>query len=170
MVQEWMNDDGLYLRYGADKTIVNPTGEYVTTGPQRMVEVRNLDLTALTTTAVIVGNSTLLPKMRIEKVEVIARSAAATGTSAALNIGIIRTTRLTGTSGYDIDGLVEALAVTAMDAAGETTVLTAPVSGTSVGDVIGTTLANPYYIIASTSTGTFTQGTVDVRIYYTAIV
>lgn len=158
----WLND-GLLKKFGVEKTVVNKAGEYVTTGAIREIEV-NIDLTALTTTDAIMSDTTWIPaNVRIQDVQVITKTVATTGTSAALNVGLIRNDR---TTMVDADGFVEALAVTAMDAAGETTTLSAPVSGTSVGNLIGTTIANTGYITAATSTGTFTAGEAIVKIRY----
>ncbi len=160
-----LHNTGLYQKYGTDKATPTTAGEYVTTGPQRMIECR-IDLTDLTETETIQSDVVFFPKMRIEKVEVVTRTAATSGGTPALDVGLIRQDRSTE---IDYNGLVEALAMTSMDAAGETVSLTAPVSGTSVGDLIGTTLANSGYISASrTTSDAFTAGVVDVRIYFSA--
>jgi hypothetical protein len=159
----YTNSDGLYLKYGTEKGVSTTAGEYRTVGALREVEFK-LTLTSLTTTPAIVSDVTELPAgARIQEVEVITTTVATTGSSAALNVGTIQLNR---TTTVDADGLVEALAVTALDAAGETTILRAPVSGTSVGDQIGTSLANTCFITASTSTGTFTAGAATVKVRY----
>lgn len=161
----WLNEDGLYLKYGTEKTTANKAGEYVTTGPLRMIEVL-IDLTALTETETVQSDVTFFPKMRIERVDVVTRTAATSGGTPALDVGLYRMDR---TTAIDADGLVEALAMTAMDAAGETTSLSAPTTGTSVGNLIGTTTSLPAYITASrTTSDAFTAGAVAVRIFYTA--
>lgn len=159
----WHNADGLYIQYGTEKTTPNAAGEYFTLGSLKEVEAY-IDLTTLTTSDSIISDTTFIPKgVRIEEVQVVTLDGATTSDSAALNVGLIQTNR---SSVIDDDGLVEALAASAMSDDGETTSLRAPVSGTSVGDLIGTTTANVALLIASTSTGTFTAGEVLVRIRY----
>src|SRR6478736_826811 len=110
----YSNSDGLYLKFGTEKGVANTAGEYRTNGALREVEFK-LTLANLTTANSIVSDVTELPAgARIQEVEVITTAVAATGTSAALNVGVIRLDR---TTVVDADGLVEALAVTALDAA-----------------------------------------------------
>lgn len=165
----WMNNDGLYLKYGTERTVPNVAGDYRTVGALREIEIK-LNATmmkALTTANTIVSDVTELPAgVVVEEVEVVATTVATTGSSAALNLGTIRKDR---TTVIDADGLLEAAAVTTIDAAGEKTVYRAPVSGTGVGDQIGVATTYPCYIIASTSTGTFTDGAVTIRIKYKVV-
>lgn len=165
MVQSWMNSDGLYKKYGTDAATVNNCGEYVTTGPQRMIEVTISDLTALGSSAAptIVSDQTFFPKMRIEKVEIINTTAATSGGSATLSIGLIRTDR---TTEIDYDGFVAQAALSTFNTAGETNSMT--VGSTAAGALLGTTTTNPGYIVAYYGTAVFTAGAVKVRIYYSA--
>lgn len=159
----WYNSDGLYVKFGTEEAQVGKAGMYRTAGPQQMCELTISDLTALTTTGVIQDYNVVLPKnARIEKVEVITTTAVTSGGSATLDIGLIRTDTSTA---YDDDGLVAALALTSFDSAGETAALT--VGSTSAGALIGTTLANNGYLVASYNTAAFTAGAIKVRIYYT---
>lgn len=163
MPQNWYNADGLYLEFGTDKTTAKRAGEFKTVDGTHTVEF-DLDLVGLTTSNTIIDDTVQIPAgVRVLEVQVIATTVATTGTSAALNVGLIRTDR---TTAYDADGLVEAAAVTTIDALGETTIYRAPVSGTGVGDLVGTVLANTGLLVASTSTGTFTAGAVKVRVLY----
>lgn len=163
MAQNWKNADGLYLEFGTDKVVPKRAGEFKTVDGTHTVEL-DLDLTVLTTDDLILDDTCQLPAgARVIEVQVITTEAATTGTSATLNIGTIRTDR---TTVVDDDGLVEALAATALSELGEYTVLRSPVGGTSVGDQIGTALANTVLLIGSTGTGTFTDGTAKIRVLY----
>lgn len=158
----WYNSDGLYIKFGTDQATAGKAGEYRTNGAQRVVELSIPALTALTTTGVIQDDHVVLPAgARIEKVEVVTKTAATSGGAATLDIGLIRTDRSTA---YDDDGLVAAAALTTIDAAGETTSLT--VGSTGAGALIGTTLANNGYLVASYNTAAFTAGAVTVRVYF----
>lgn len=158
----WYNSDGLLVSYGIEEGTAGKAGEYLTAGPQQMVELTLPALTALTSTAVIQDYNTIVPRgCRIEKVEVITTTAATSGGAATLNIGLIRTDT---TTAYAATGFVNALALTSIDAAGETTVLT--VGSTGAGTLIGTTLANNGYIVANWGTAAYTAGAVRCRVYY----
>lgn len=158
----WYNNDGLYIKYGTEEATVGKAGEYEWDGPQRFVELRIPDLTALTTTGVIQDYNCVIPKNAfIEKIEVVTKTAATSGGSATLDIGLIRTDT---TTAYDDDGLVAALALTTHDAAGETTTITK--GGTGAGALVGTVLANNGYLVASYNTAAYTAGALDIRIYF----
>lgn len=160
----WFNSDGLYLEFGTDKATPTTGGEYVTTGQLREIQF-DLTLSTLTTSPAIpnVVDTTFVPKnVRIEEVELVVTTAA-TGATAVLNIGLMSTDRSTVVAA---GGFVNALALTAIDAAGEKTVLR--VGSTGAGTLIGTTIANPGHICADFDTAAFTAGVISVRIrYYT---
>lgn len=161
----WYNSDGLYVKFGTEEATAGKAGAYRTAGPQQMIELTISDLTALTTTGVIQDYNVVVPKnARIEKVEVITTTDATSGGSATLDIGLIRTDTSTA---YDDDGLVAALALASFNSAGETVALT--VGSTSAGNLIGTTLANNGYLVASYNTDSFTAGAIKVRVYYTRV-
>ena len=161
----WYNSDGLYVTFGTEEAQAGKAGMYRMAGPQQMCELTLDTLTGLTTTGVIQDYNTVLPKnARIEKVEVITTTDVTSGGSATLDIGLIRTDT---TTAYDDDGLVAALALASFNSAGETASLTVGV--TSAGALIGTTLANNGYLVASYNTAAITAGAIKVRIYYTRV-
>lgn len=158
----WYNSDGLYVKFGTEQATASDAGEYRTNGPQRLIELSIDTMTGLTTTGVIQDDVTVLPAgARIEKVEVVTKTAATSAGAATLDIGIIDTDRSTA---IDDDGLVAALALTSIDAAGETTELTK--GSTGAGALIGTTLAANGLLVASYNTAAYTAGAVKVRIYF----
>lgn len=157
----WYNADGLYVKFGQEEAASGKVGMVRTAGPQQMAEIF-LDLTTLTSSAVILDYNAVLPKSaRIEKIEVIAQTAATSGGSATLSVGLVRTDTTTNISDT---ALISALALTAYDAAGETTSIT--VGGTGAGSSLGTTLANNGYITAKYGTAAFTAGALRIRVYY----
>ena len=161
----WLNKDSLYLKYGTDKTVPNIGGEYKTYGALREIEFK-LDLTKLTTSAVIIDDTVFFPKgARLEEVELVALTAAdSSSDTAALNIGLVKTDRSTA---IDADGIVKALAQTAVDTTGEKAVLRKGTSG--VGDLVGTPTTSVGYFTADYDTEAFTQGVVLVRVRYAMI-
>ena len=155
----WNNQDGLYLKYGVEKTVPTKAGEYVTTGALREWEVK-LDLTTLALTpAVVVGDTTLIPSgLRLEEIEVVVETAGV-GATATLNLGLIREDR---TTAYAPTGLLAAFPIGSLDAAGEKTVVR--VGSTGAGTLLGTTTAFAGHITADADAALFTQGTVFIRI------
>jgi hypothetical protein len=162
----WLDPDGLFRKIGTDKATPNKAGEYKTYGGMRTIEILNLDLTTLTTTPVIISDQTFYPKLKVDSVEVLTNTAATTGTSAALDIGLIQTDR---TTVVDADGILDSLAVTAISAAGEKTITSGDPAAGGVGAFAATAPTVPGYITAATSTGTFTAGNVTIRIHYRAV-
>lgn len=161
MVQSWYNNDGLQLFYGVDKTTTEAAGEYRTNGPLREIEVR-IDLTSLATgSQTILSNTVFFPKMRIEEVVLEVQTAATSGGSATLDVGLISTDRSTE---IDYDGFIAAEVLTAINTAGKRITY---VNGTSkAGALIGTTTATVGHLVAKAGTAVFTAGVVYVRIKY----
>lgn len=157
--------NNLYKKYGTDRATATTAGEYTMVGDMHVVEAV-LTLSALTETETIVADTTFLPAgMRIQNVELLTVTAAATGV--AIDVGLIKVSDRS--TEVDYDGLLAAAPTAVMDLAGERTVYTAattvPASATGTGALIGTTLAYNSHISASRTTATaFTAGVVKLRI------
>ena len=185
MVQNYLTKSNLFLQYGSDKAFPELWGEYLQFGSNRVIE-GTLDLVgtgypagAVSTTSTaptIISNTEIFPGgpqtsgvqattggLFIEKVEVVAEIATASGTS--WNLGLIKMDRATIPSGYGtslISGEVAATFATAGN------YVTYTVGTTHAGSLIGSGPAiatGPYYLTCYT-TGTFTTGQLKVRIYY----
>lgn len=171
MSQNYTTFSKLFLQFGTDKAIPETFGDYVTFGANRSIE-GVIDLTKLSTTAIIISNTTFFPAVPgsygtfIEKIELIPEVAATTGTAATLSIGLVQTDRTTVPASYGT-ALVNALAqtsLTPLDA-----VYTIVGGTTGAGGLLGSGPASataPYYMTAATGTGTFTAGQLRVRILY----
>jgi hypothetical protein len=163
----WLNNDGLYLQFGTSKTTPETAGEYVSYGANRVVEVL-IDLTTLTTSATIQSNTTIFPdgaNIFIEKVELVAETGCATGTS--LSVGLIQMDRATIPSGYSASLVSAYDAATNLANAGEAVTFFQNTSG--AGSLVGSFPASatgPYYITALHATTAYTTGKVKVRVYY----
>lgn len=157
----WLNQDQLYLKHGTEKTVPNKAGEYRNVGGLREVEVK-IDLAQVGTNPTILSDVTFIPAgVRIEEVEVVVTVAATSGGAAALNLGLVRTDRTTAISA---NGLLAAIALTAIDAAGEKVVYRVGTAG--AGSLIGTTTANVGYLTADFDTAAYTAGQIIVRVRY----
>jgi hypothetical protein len=157
----WTNNDGLYIKFGTEEATAGTAGEFRTNGAERVVRAK-LTLTGLGTAAAIQDQHTVIPAgVRISEVKIINETAATSGGSAVLNIGLQRLDRSTE---LDYDGLVAAAALATFNAAGETQTLTA--GSTGAGALVGTTTAYPGYITADYDTAAFTAGVLQVEIKY----
>ena len=166
----WLNNDGLYIQYGTQKAVPEVAGDYLSYGETRDIEA-TIVLSTLTTTPTIISNTTFFPlngQVFIESVNIDTEVAAAGGTS--FSVGLMGTDRTTITpSPYGNTTLVNVLATATMSA-GSSTTLTGGVTG--AGTIVGTqpaaaTQGSGY--ITATVAGTFTAGTVKVRIRYRGI-
>lgn len=162
MAISWTNSDGLAVRFGATEGTVSVAGQYEDTiGGVNVTEVY-ITLTGLTATAgeTILADNVMIPAgARIKAVEIINKTAATSGGSAVLNVGLVKQDR---TTAIDADGLVAAQALTSHDTAGERTYLTPGV--TAAGALIGTTLTDPGLLVADYDTAAYTAGVLIVRV------
>lgn len=164
MPTPWMNDDGLYIKFGTDKADAVNGGEYNVLGGEHWVEF-DLDLTTLGSSAAIINDVVFLPKnVRVERVEVIVLTATA-GTSSNLNLGLMKFDR---TTAIDADGLLAAADAFHTSAAGVTTVYYTDT--TEAGVLIGDDSGNdPGYFCAFYDTGAYTDGLLKIRVFWTKV-
>jgi len=166
----YVNPDGLVLKFGTEKATANTAGEYGDALRDRQFIEVKIDLTTLTTTDKVQSYQVFFPKnARIESVQIAGLTAAVTGSSALLNVGLSRTD-LSSSGGVgtqvDFDGILAAATTAQMTLGIETTITK---GGTSAGALLGSgaaATANPAYITAATTTGTYSAGLVNVRIAY----
>lgn len=162
----WYNTDGLYLKYGTTKAVPNIGGDFRMPGELRVMEIKIPDLTTLTSTAAIIDDTLFVPtNCIIEQVETVSDTAATSGGSATLNIGLMKLDRTTTISDT---ALVNAMALTSIDGTGEKTTLV--LGSTGAGSKIGTNIGTDVgYITAKYGTAAFTAGAVTVRIKYRGV-
>lgn len=165
----WLNPDGLYVQYGTSKAVPTTTGDYLSYGETREIE---LTVTLANTAAgatTILGNTTFFPSnVFIEQVEMDVEVAAAGGTS--FSVGTVRTDRVTtGTGGTAVDSFISGEVLATVTPAGKKVIYTAGVA--HVGSAVGTTTSftDGGVYIALTNTGTFTNGVMKIRIKYRGI-
>jgi hypothetical protein len=158
----WLNSDGLYIKLGQTEGVASDVGEYVTTGPLRMIEWTLQAATSLTASYAVQEPTTVVPKgARIEKVEVEVLTACTSGGSATLDVGLYRVDQTTELDG---DGFVAAAALATINTAGK--LLTLINGATGAGALVGTTLANNGVFVARYNTAAFTAGKLAVRVWY----
>lgn len=161
----WQNSDGLFLQYGTSKAVPTTAGDYLSYGEWRDIEF-TLNLASLTTSPTIIANTTFLgTNIFIESVNIDTEVAAAGGTS--LSIGTMRMDRSTVVSSINI---VNSL-VTASMAQGNSVTLVggSGSAGALVGNTVTSQLPDGCAYLTATVAGTFSAGTVKVRIRYRGI-
>lgn len=164
---EWLNDDGLLVRFGANEAQVTRGGQFaMTDGPRHIAQV-TIDLASLPTAASgdeqIVADNVIIPDNAfIEKVEVLVIEEPTTAGAPNLDLGLVRLDR---TTEIDFNGLLAAAdAFEDGTDVGELHVF--DTTTTESGALIGTQITNPGLITASADTADWTDGTLQVRIYY----
>lgn len=165
MSNTWFNQDGLFIRYGQREVEVQDTGIFGTPadGGTHVVETK-LNLASLTTTHAIIDEGVYIPKNFIlERVEIVTEVAATSGGAATLTVGVRRNSDRS--TDVEAAGVVSALALTAMDAVGETTVLRQ--GSTSAGTRVGAVVSADHVtkLVARADTAVFTAGRVTIRMY-----
>ena len=185
----WINNDGLYIKYGAEEVAIARGGEYVEAGRDVVIEfaINGSDTRTLTsslgaTSVGILGElgnesgafGVVIPKgLRITEVMTFVETpfTASAGTVAAgsIVIGLKREDRSTE---LDHDGLLTSAftgTVGGLATAGSTNVVR--VGSTGAGALVGTTLANDGVVTVSNNTqgtNTYNAGRLIVRVlgYY----
>lgn len=156
----YLNNDGLYVKVGTEKATPTLAGEYRYDGPLHNTEVK-INLATLVTGRTIINDVTQLPVGAfIEEIEVVAE-VAATGATATLNVGLVRSDR---TTTYNDSGFLAAFPLASMSTVGTKTVVR--VGSTGAGAFLGTALANTGLLCADWDTAAFTAGVIRVRIRY----
>ena len=164
MPTNWMNDDGLYIKFGTNEATPGYGGESSTDGNMRVITLTDIDTADIGSSPTILDYNVRVPGgVMINKVTVRVTEAFATGDAADLNIGLAESDM----TELDYDGF--------LDAADD--LVAAPVGsiweytqgstdhGALIGAVTTTTLA-PFYITFDTDTGTYTSGKFDLEIEY----
>jgi hypothetical protein len=161
----WLNSDGLYIKYGVNEGAPGNTGEFgEQAGNIRILEIRVPALTALTNTDAILDQNAYLGKnARIEWVEVlnIGTVTATSGGAATLSVGLMRTDQVTSLSSTAV---LNAAPLTDWATVGALKRYTVGVTG--AGGFLGTPASetNVTYFTAKWGTAAFTAGAISIRI------
>ena len=158
----WLNDDGLYRKFGTDSAGGGGAGEYRLDGHEHCIQI-HVVCDELTETETILDDNTWIPKgALITHVVLDGTEAAATGV--AVDIGLIKTDR---TTEYNYDGLLQAMTTAKIVVGAHLDLALADVGAASSGATVGTVMTENAYISGSRTTSTaFTAGEFDLSIYY----
>jgi hypothetical protein len=160
----YLNSDNLFVKIGVTKATPNIAGEFKTYADRRFIEAK-IDLTTLTTANVIQSDQLVFPTgARIEAVTITTLTAAVTGSSALLNVGLIKTADRT--TEVDFDGILAAATTANMTLGNEVRQVK---GGATAGALVGSgaqATAFPAHLCAATTTGTYSAGLINVRVEY----
>ena len=160
---QWINSDGLVIQLGETEATLGKGGSYedVVGGSIVTEFVLNFGDIPLTTPTVV-DQSVVLPSGYIlESVELIAETAVTSGGAATIDFGLQRLDR---TTELDYNGIVAALAITALNAAGKRVVIQN--GSTGAGALFnGTATSFPGVFTANALVAALTAGKVRVKLY-----
>lgn len=172
-------NSGLLLKFGTQKAITSPWGDFVSFGSNRVIE-GTVDMTTVTAgNTLIVSDTTFFPALAsgqlfIEQVEAVVETALAGGTS--LSLGLVDSDRATVPSSYGTAFINADTNLGGTVAVGKKITYTGGSSG--VGGLVGSSaaiqtpvapdLVNSYYITC-TAAGTYSAGKIRFRIFYHAL-
>jgi hypothetical protein len=154
---EWINDDGLQVKFGTEKVEpANVGGELLSYGENRVTEITfaHDDLAAVGTEGILADSVGLPDGCVLEKAEFHVE-VAFVGATGTLSFGVIQRDRSTA---VDADGIDATIAVTAIDAIGDVV--------TCDGALVGTTLTTGGLITATNGTADFTAGKGTLRLFW----
>lgn len=164
---EWLNEDGLLIRFGANEAQVTRGGQFAATDGIRHIAQVAIDLAALPTAASgdeqILADNVIIPDGAfIEKIEVLVTEEPTTSGSPNLDLGLVKLDRSTE---LDFNGLLAAADAfeTGTDLG---TLVVYDTTTTESGALVGTVLTDAGLITASPDTADWTDGTLLVRIFY----
>lgn len=155
----WLNNDGLELKFGPEKTELNVLGEYRYDGPKRVLEIKftYADLPAVADNSVLIRDNLSLPIGAIvEEVEIFCNVDFAMG-AGTLNVGWIDTDR---TNGVDVDAFVVEATQAELIAGGSN------VAGWVGAGVGAAALTAPKLLTWEVNTAAVTAGEGYIRLYY----
>lgn len=155
----WTNDDGLHIRYGSDEAAMKKVGSFADfDGGRQILEVEfdYNDVTSAGSETILSDGVRIPAGVFLEKAEFVVETAFTSGGAATLTFGLIDEDRSTA---FDADGIDAAIAITAIDAAGDNI--------TCDGAVVGTVLTNsaPMLVTATVGTAVFTAGKGRLRLW-----
>lgn len=155
----WTNNDGLFIRFGADKATARNGGESSTDGNDRVVTIPfdYTDLAATGTEGVLAEEVRIPDGAVIKGADLTVSTAFASGGSATLSLGLIDVDR---TTAYDADGIDATIAVAAL-----TEGATIACNGAAVNAKISNA-GTAVLVTATEGTAAFTAGAAELVITY----
>lgn len=163
MANTWLNNDGLYIKYGTTEGATSKGGQILDAGPYRIVEIPISYTDVASASQTIIHDTIVIPKYaRVDFVDFVTTTAwDSAADNFVFNVGLVKTDRSTA---YDVDAFIAALPQASMDPAGDFQRI--DVNHTYKGSSLGTTMTENAYIAVDYDTGAPTAGAGKLRIYY----
>jgi len=152
MSQDWMNEDDLYIKYGTAEAGPNKGGA-LDTGGSELAEIIwefNFSDLAATGTEKIMSDVAVIPDNFFIKSAQLHVSTAFVGATATLSIGLLQADDRSTAIGTSEIGIDDTIAVTAIDAVGDTV--------DCDGAIVGTKLTEAALLTMTEGTAAFTAG------------
>jgi hypothetical protein len=167
----WVNNDGLRVKIAGAEAVKGKGGEYEYDSSMHVtefdVDFSTINLGTSQTNVYILDYDTVFADGSvIEKIDIKVGTGFTSGGAATLDIGLVArgTDSTSFTTITDADGLVAALALTTINAAGKISSLT--VGTTSAGALLGTALAADNVMSVNFGTAAYTAGTMRLYVYW----
>lgn len=160
----WVNADGLIVNLGNTEATLGKGGSYedYRGGSQCIEFVLSSTDIPLTTPTVVEQTVTLPAGVILETVEIVAETAVTSGGAATINFGLQRLDR---TTELDYDGIVAALAITSLNAAGKRVVIQN--GSTGAGALFnGTATANAGVFTINALVAALTAGKIRIKLFF----
>jgi len=158
----WTNEDGLEVRFGLSRS--ESINEGVTSGPATKTLIHKFDYTdiANTDTAAPAADAPFIPADSIITRAYLYVTTAFAGSSAALDIGL----KIADGTNTNDAGIDAAVAVTALDAVGDTILCDGALVVEPTGDLTGVRFTADQYIMTTWDTAAFTAGAATLVVEY----
>lgn len=158
----WTNEDGLVIRYGTDRAAVMPGGSTAEGVHKTLVHKFDFNDIANTDTAAPNPHEASIPADSVIVRATLYVTTAFAGATATLDIGLKQDD---GTN-TDDDGIDAAIAVTALDAVGDTILCDGALVSAETGDLTGVRFTEAQWIMTTWDTAAFTAGAATLVVEY----
>lgn len=161
----WSNEDGLVVRFGTEKAEVTNQGATAANVHKTLVHKFTYADVADTDTAAASPNDSFIPAGSVIVRATLYVTTAFVGATAVLDLGL----KVAAGTNTDDDGIDAAIAVTALDAAGDVIRCDGAYVLAETGNLTGIRLTADQYIMTTYDTAAFTAGAATLVVEYLEI-
>jgi len=158
----WTNSDGLLVRFGTDKGAVRNNGITAENVHKTLVHKFDFNDIATTDTAAAAPEDAFIPNGSVIVRATLYVTTGFVGATGTLDIGL----KVAAGTNTDDDGIDAAIAVTALNALGDTIMCNGALVLAETGDLTGVRFTADQYIMTTWDTAAFTAGAATLVIEY----